>query len=112
MGTYVHQIAHSGAETVADQLNGTPVAQVGISGRVWAAFYQSKAETTGTLRGRTSGIEIIPAGSHPNHVGAADLNVLGIDSMVFYGENLIPGEDLELEIITAAASETMLMVKT
>lgn len=110
--TFVQVIAHSGGETVTDQLNGTAVHQVGPSGRVWASFASAKGEDTATLRGRTSGLEIIPAGSSPNLLAAADLQSHSLQTMVFFAENLIPGEELELEVVAAGASETSFCVKT
>lgn len=112
MPTYVQVIVHSGGETVSDQLNATAVHQVGPSGKVWASFAAAKGEDTATLRGRTTGIEVIPAGSSPNILAAADLQKHSLPDLVFYAENLLPGEELELEVVAAAASETSFCVKT
>jgi len=112
MPTFVQVIVHSGGETVTDQLTGTAVHIVGASGRVWASFASAKGEDTATLRGRTSGIEVIPAGSSPNILAAADAQVHDLTRMVFFAENMLPGEELELEVIAAAASETSFAVKT
>jgi len=112
MPTFVKIIAHSGGETVTDQLAGTAVHRVGNSGRVWASFASAKGEDTATLRGRSSGMEVIPAGSGPNILAAADLQHHTLEDMVFFAENLQVGEELELEVISAAASETSFCIKT
>lgn len=58
--TYAHEMVHSGAETLTDQLAGTAVAFAGQTGVVRASFASSDGTNTATLKGRESGLEIIP----------------------------------------------------
>jgi len=111
MATYVATIVHSGAETVNDQLSGTAVARVGPSGRVQAAFGCSKAETTARLY-TAEGIDIIPDGSHPNIMGAADTYRISGNDFIYDVSGLPPGTHLLLELVAAAASESTVAVRT
>lgn len=112
MPTYVHTVAHSGAETINGQLDGTAVAKVGPSGVVKAAFGGSKAETTAVLKLREGGREIIPPGSHPNVLGAADsISIQSLD-FIYEERGLPPGAEIELEIVAAAAAESSIAIRT
>jgi len=111
MATYIHVIAHSGGETLTDQLDGTAVARVGPSGRVQAAVVSAKAEDTYRLY-TDGGIDIIPAGSHANKLAAADLQSIDASDFIYDVRNLPVGAELRLEIIAAAASESMVGVRT
>lgn len=111
MPTYVHTIAHSGAETISDQLSGTAVARVGPTGRVQAAFAAAKAENTARLY-TAEGIDIIPDGSHPNIMGAADTYKISGNDFIYDVSGLPPGAELLLELVAAAASESSVAVRT
>lgn len=110
MPTYVHEMVHSGAETLNDQLAGTAVAFAGSSGRVRAAFRSSDGTNTATLKGRSSGKEIIPSGSHAAQLTLADY---GIDSQDFIYDGLVtPNEALDLQVIALSASTSAVAVRT
>jgi len=112
MATYVHHQTHSGSETVTNQLDATAVARAGARGEVMAAFSATLGEFTATLRGRHSGKEIIPSGSHPNKTAPVNTYSLGRQDLVFEGR-VEPNEELELEIIASAAgdSDTLIVTK-
>ena len=104
MRTYHHFNAVGSATTETDQLNGTPVENAGRQGKVWASFTAAAGEVTGKLRGRTSGIEVIPNGSH----AVEGLGEHG--RIVYYADGLTPGEPLDLEFTTTAAQDVSVMV--
>jgi len=110
--TFIKVMVHSGAETLTDQLSGTPVSTVGNLGRVQAVLCCSDELTVATLKGRQSGIEVIPDGSGPNLAGAADGQEFGNGHFVFDASGLTPGEDLDFDITTLAASSSKLGVRT
>lgn len=106
---YVHYMLHGGAETLVNQLAGTPVAAAGRSGRVRVGFVSTLPTTTGSLKGRKSGKSIIPEGSHA--VPTGPVTALQLDSRhVFYDAHVNSEEELDLEIIAAAAASTLVLV--
>jgi hypothetical protein len=109
--TYVHEMVHSGAETLSDQLAGTAVGRAGRQGRVRAAFVATDGTNTATLKGRESGIEVMPRGTHGMVRGAT--TAIGPDASDFIYEGIVtPGEELELEVISATASTSVVAVRT
>lgn len=111
MATYNHEMVHSGAETLNDQLSGTAVAVAGRTGRVWAAFTSSDGTNTATLKGRKTGREIIPSGSHACQMTLADMGQ-GILQQYIYEGVVEAGEELELQVVAATASTSLVSVKT
>jgi hypothetical protein len=111
MPTFVKARIAGAAETATDQLAGTAVAFAGPGGRVRAGFVSVLSTTTGTLKGRNSGKEIIPKGSA---AGAKAITDLGADAaqQFIYDGLVVPGEPLELEIIAAGATTTLVFVRT
>jgi len=108
MPTFVINHVDTGAETSTNVLNGTPVEKAGASGVVYAAFSSTLATTTATLKGRRSGREIIPRGSAPSGWQA---NNLDAQAFLFMGQ-VDPFEELDLEIISAAASSHKIAIRT
>lgn len=108
--TFVINHVDSGAETSTNVLNGTPVEKAGASGVVYAAFHSTLATTTATLKGRRSGKEIIPRGCAPSgwQTAAGEIDA---QDFLFMGQ-VDPGEELDLEIISAAASSHRIAVRT
>lgn len=111
MPTYVHTVAHSGGETLTDQLANTVVGSVGPSGRVQAGFASAKGEDTFELR-LEDGTIIVPAGCHANVLAAADLMSIGSNEFVHDVRALPVGEKMLLTIVAAGASETMSAIRT
>lgn len=111
MRTFVHEIVHSGAETVVDQLNGTPVARVGGSGKVRAAFKATDGTNTASLVGRSSGKIVIAPGSHAGAEVIAELKAQKED-FIYETSGLEIGEELDLEVVAASASSTLVAVST
>lgn len=111
MPTYVVGRTASGAETVTDQLAGTPVAFAGPSGLVEAAFVATLFTTEAVLRGRESGIEVIPSGSAATIPGAVTALRLTRDDFLYAGR-VKPGEPLELAITHAAAGTALVAIRT
>lgn len=111
MPTYVHARTASGSETVTDQLAGTALRKAGPSGRVRAAVAATLPGTTFLLKGRQSGIEVIPNGSRANVIGPVTAQSLGAQEFVFTGA-CQPGEDLELTIVHGAAGTALVAVTT
>ena len=112
MATYVHETVHSGAETLNDQLAGTAVAFAGATGTVRAAFAASDGTNTATLKGGTSGREIIPSGSHAAQRTLADMGAHLEGDFFIYEGQVEPGERLDLQIVAAAASTSAVGVRT
>lgn len=111
MATYVHEMVHSGAETLNDQLAGTAVAFAGPTGVVEAAYAGSDGTSTATLKGRESGLEVIPSGSHALQRTLADYgDTLG--QGFFYAAKVKPGEPLDLQVVAATASTSAVAVRT
>lgn len=107
--TYVHEMVHSGAETLSNQLANSPVSKAGPSGQVKAAFVATDGTNTGFMRGRKSGRIIIPEGSHALPTGTADS--MQLDSRhVIYAGTLLAEEEIDLEIVAAAASTSRVIV--
>lgn len=111
MATYVHEMVHSGAETLNDQLAGTAVAVAGKSGRVRAAYVGSDGTSTATLKGRKSGREIIPSGSHAAQMTLADYGQ-GLGQQMIYEGFVEPNEELDLQVVAATASTSAVVVRT
>lgn len=109
MPTFIHDRISSGAETVTDQLAGTAVAFAGRSGRVRAAAVCTIGTTTVLLKGRLSGIEIIPSGSSAAMKGTNAL--IDVDDFIYDGV-IQPGEPIELTIVAAAGCTTFVGVRT
>jgi len=111
MPTYVHEMVHSGAETLNDQLAGTAVAFAGPSGRVRAAFVSSDGTNTATLKGRESGKEVIPATSHASQNTLADWG-RDMGQQFIYEAYVNPNEALDAQVVAATASTSALGVRT
>lgn len=107
--TYVHEMVHTGAETLNDQLAGTAVAFAGRSGLVRATYAGSDGTSTATLKGRTSGKEIIPAGSHALQRTLADYGDTLARGWLYEGR-VNPGEPLDLQVVAATASTSAVAV--
>lgn len=109
MPRYNHEMVHGGAETLNDQLTGTAVARAGPRGIVRAGFVSSDGTNTCTLVGRESGKIVIPAGSHARQRTLADLG----DSLIYEYVGMVnPNEPLDLQVIAATASTTVVGVET
>lgn len=107
--TYVHEMVHTGAETLNDQLAGTAVAFAGKTGRVRAAYGSSDGTSTATLKGRESGLEIIPATSHALQRTLADYGDTVSRGFIYEGQ-VKPGEALDLQVVAASASTSAVAV--
>ena len=112
MATYYHEMVHSGAETLTNQLQGTAVYTVGASGTVRASFASSDATNVATLKVRDSGQEIIPSGSHPNVQAAANAQTQNAQDFVYQASGLQPGANLDLEVVAASAGSSVVAVIT
>ena len=112
MATYIHSMTSSGAETLSNQLIGTPVYTVGASGIVKAAFAASDTDTTATLKVRDTGQEIIPSGCHSGVEAAADGQDLSWQDFIFEASGLPSGANLDLEVVVASAGQTKIAVIT
>lgn len=104
-------MVHAGAETLNDQLAGTAVTFAGPSGRVRAAFVSSDGTNTGTLKGRESGKEIIPATSHAAQNTLADWGRSLGEQFVYEGY-VNPGEPLDLQVVAIGASTSAVAIRT
>lgn len=104
-------MVHTGAETLNDQLAGSAVAFAGRSGRIRAAYFGSDGTSTATLKGRNSGKEIIPTGSHCCQMTLADYGQ-GLVNQFIYEGFVDPGEPLELQVVAATASTSAVAVRT
>lgn len=111
MPTYCHEMVHSGAETLNDQLAGTAVATAGRNGHVRASYVSSDGTSTATLKGRSSGKEIIPAGSHAQQMTLADEGQ-GMANQFIYEGFVDPNEELDLQVVAATASTSQICVRT
>lgn len=111
MPTYVHEMIHTGAETLNDQLVGTAVAFAGPTGRVRAAYVSSDGTSTATLKGRESGKEVIPATSHALQNTLADWGRAAGEQFIYEGF-VNPGEPLDLQVVAATASTSAVIVRT
>lgn len=111
MPTYVHEMVHSGAETLNDQLSGTAVTFAGPSGRVRAAYVSSDGTSTCTLKGRESGKEVIPATSHAAQNTLADWG-RSLGEQFIYEAFVNPGEPLDLQVVAISASTSAVAVRT
>ena len=111
MATYAHEMVHAGAETLNDQLAGTAVAFAGRTGVVRASFVSSDGTNTATLKGRSSGKEIIPSGSHALQRTLADMGDTGSRGFIYEGL-VTPGEALDLQVVAVGASTSLVIVTT
>lgn len=109
--TFIHLRTSAGAETVTDQLAGTAVALAGPTGNVRAGFVSTLTTTEVLLKGRNSGIEIIPNGCNAPVSGALTALDLNANHFVFEGR-VQPNEPLELQIVAGGACSTLVGVKT
>lgn len=100
MPTFVQTATSGGAGTSTDQLAGTALRKAGPKGIVRACAASTLTTTTFLLKGRQSGSEVIPNGSHPNVVGPITAQVLDGQGLIFTGR-VDPGEDLELTVVRA-----------
>lgn len=107
--SYVKEVVHAGAETVNDQLAGTAVAFAGNSGFVRASFASSDGTNSATLKGRESGWEVIPSGSKALQRTLADVGDTAARGFVYSGR-VKPGEPLDLQIVAATASTSVVIV--
>lgn len=108
--TYAHEMVHSGAETLNDQLSGTAVALAGPSGLVRAAYFGSDGTSTATLKGRRSGKEIIPSGSHALQGTLADMG-FAMQCGFLYEGFVDANEELDLQVVAATASTSQVVVR-
>lgn len=108
--TYVHEMVHSGAETLTNQLNGSAVQKAGESGLVSVAFVSSDGTNTATVRGKKSGRSIVPPGSHACQNTLADWG-RDLGQQFIYQGMLEPGEEIDAEVIAATASTSALAVR-
>lgn len=108
--TYVHEMVHSGAETLTNQLNGTAVQRAGENGWVRAAYVSSDGTSTATVRGKKTGRSVIPPGSHACQMTLADEGQ-GIGNQFIYEAQLEPGEEIDAEIVAATASTSILVIR-
>lgn len=111
MPTYVVSDTSGGAGTSSDQLAGTAVRKAGPKGIVRASCASTLTTTTFLLKGRQSGIEIIPNASNPNVVGPITAQVQDAQSMVFAGQ-VMPGEDLELTVTRIGTETWSVLIQT
>lgn len=111
MPTYVVTDLSGGAGTSTDQLAGTAVRKAGRKGIVRAACGSTLTTTTFLLKGRQSGIEIVPNASNANVVGPITAMVLDAQSMVFAGQ-VMPDEDLELTVVRIGTETWSVLVQT
>lgn len=108
--TFVKGFTHSGAETLTNQLNGTAVQRAGKTGVVRAGALSTLFTTQFTLRGKKSGISIIPPGSAAGPKALTDQG----DSMgqqFIYEAIVEPDEELDLQVVAAAAATSLVMVR-
>lgn len=108
--TYIHEMVHSGAETLTNQLNGTAVQRAGESGIVSAAFVSSDGTNTATVRGKKTGRSVIPPGSHACQNTLADWG-RDIGQQFVYTALLEPGEEIDAEVIAVGASTSALAIR-
>jgi len=108
--TYVHEMVHSGAETLTNQLNGTAVQRAGENGIVRAAYVSSDGTSTATVRGKKSGRSVIPPGSHAAQMTLADYGQ-SLGQQMIYEAILEPGEEIDAEVIAASASTSALVIR-
>jgi hypothetical protein len=92
-------------------LAGTAVAFAGPTGRVRAGAVSVLSTTKVLLKGRNSGKEIIPNNSFAVAEPLANLGQDMADQMIYEGF-VDPKEPLELTIVAAAATTTMVAVRT
>lgn len=112
--TYIKLRTASGAETVTDQLAGTAVAFAGPKGIVRACVFSSVKTGTFLLKGRNSGLEIVPNGCSPQGLITA---ATGTESQIkasafIFQAQVLGGEPLELTIVAAAAQDAWVGVQT
>lgn len=108
--TYVHEMVHTGAETLSNQLNGTAVQRAGESGVVRAAYVSSDGTSTATVRGKKTGRSVIPPGSHACQNTLADWG-RDMGQQFIYEALLEPGEEIDAEIVAATASTSALVIR-
>lgn len=111
MPTFVVTDTSGGAGTSTDQLAGTAVRKAGRKGIVRASFASTLTTTTALLKGRQSGIEIIPNGCNPNVVGPITAQVQDAQSLIFAGQ-VMPDEDLELTVVRIGTETWSVVVQT
>jgi len=111
MPTYVVTDLSGGAGTSTDQLAGTAVRKAGRKGLVRASCASTLTTTTFLLKGRQSGIEIVPNGSNANVVGPITAQVQDAQSLVFAGQ-VMPDEDLELTVVRIGTETWSVLVQT
>lgn len=111
MATYNHEMVHTGAETLTDQLAGSAVKAAGKTGYVRAAYVSSDGTSTATLKGRRTGKEIIPAGSHALQRTLADYSGQLVEAFIYEGF-VDPWEELDLTVTAATASTSAVCVRT
>lgn len=102
-------MVHAGAESLNDQLSGTAVAFAGATGVVRASYASSDGTSTATLKGRESGLEVIPSGSHALQRTLADYGDTAARGFIYSGR-VKPGEALDLQVIAASASTSVVIV--
>lgn len=107
--TYAHEMVHAGAETLNDQLAGSAVAFAGPTGIVRASFASSDGTNTATLKGRESGLEVIPTGSHAAQRTLADVGDTMARGFIYQGR-VKPNEPLDLQVIAITASTSIVAV--
>lgn len=111
MPTFVQAATSGGAGTSTDQLAGTAVRKAGRKGIVRAVCSSTLTTTTFLLKGRQSGIEVVPNGSHPNVVGPITAQILDAQGLIFVSQ-VMPDEDLELTVVRIGTETWMVAVQT
>jgi hypothetical protein len=109
--TYVYGQTSGGAGTSTDQLSGTAVRKAGPKGIVRAGLASTLTTSTWLLKGRQTGIEVVPNGSRSNVVGAITQQSIGVQEMVFAAQ-VQPGEDLELTLVRIGTETVMAVIQT
>lgn len=111
MPTFVYGQTSGGAGTSTDALAGTAVRKAGRKGVVRAVCSSTLTTTTFLLKGRQSGIEIVPNGSKANIIGPITAMVLDAQGMIYAGQ-VMPDEDLELTVVRAGTETVLVAVQT
>ena len=110
MPTWVHEMVHSGGETLTDQLSSAPpsIKRVGARGKIKMAFMASDGTNTATVL--AGGIEVIPAGSHATVQPVANLEVNALNFI--YQVRARPGAEIDATVVAATASTSVLAIIT
>lgn len=110
MPTFVHEMVHSGGETLTDQLSSAPpsIKRVGSKGKVKVAFKASDGTNTATVL--AGGIEVVPSGSHASVQATTALEINALDFI--YQVRAKPGAEIDATVVAASASTSVLAIIT